>query len=190
MKRIFFISLFTLIAIQTFAKDSSKIWQAFEQAYQPAENHRGLISPHEGLDTSKIKSYVVVLKGGIPSERAPFYISWEDYDYRGVTIDGDEIKTRRGAIYTYLQKGDVLAVAGIDHLGKTLYLKLISPDIYVPENRSQEKRHSRVTVMLGYKLPKDVYKVDDSEKALALVNEWLKPFTNLDDAKAFAANIK
>jgi len=189
-----FFSFLSCIAVLVFAADAvakkpTNITKEFELLYPPAVDHRGLENPIESLDLSKMKSYAVILKGGIPAERAAFYIGWEDYDYRGATIDGDEIKTRRGPIYTFLQPGDVMAVVNADHLGRTLYIKMISADIYIPENRSQEKRHSRVTVMLGLKLPKDVYKDDNVQKAVEILGEWLRPFKDIDDAKTFGAKL-
>jgi len=192
MKRIaasiFFLFFFTL-TLNALAKGSSHILEEFQSLFKPAEVHRGLENPYEALDLAKVKSYAVVLKGGIPAERGAFYIGWEDYDYRGATIEGDEIKTRRGSIYTFLKPGDVMAVADVDHLGRTLYFKLISPDVYVPESRQQEKRHSRVTVLVGIKLPKDVAKEDNVQKALEIVFEWFKPFADINDAKAFGGEL-
>lgn len=192
MRRSFFciwIVLFTIIVSNVFAKGPAKIWQEFEMLYQPAGHHRALEGAHEAPDSSKLKTYVVLTRGGIPAERAAFYIGWGDYDYRGVTIDGDKMTTRRGGVYTFLKTGDVLAVAGIDHMGRTLYLKLITPEVYIPENRAGEKRHSRVTTQVAFKLPKDVYKEDDAQKAMDLLGEWFKPFMSIDDAKKFAEGL-
>ena len=186
--RFLFIVVF-VCASNALAAKTTKILNELEFVYPPAEWHRGLDSPSEPIDPLMVKSYAVILKGGIPAERAEFYIGWEDYDYRGASIEGDEIKTRRGSIYTFLRPGDVMAVVNIDHMGKRLYMKLISADVYIPENRSGEKRHSRVTVMLEFKLPKDVYNNDDAEKALELVSDWIKPFRDIDDAKAFGAGL-
>ncbi len=179
----------TAVSLAAFAKKPQKIWDEFVKNYQKAEWHYGLERAYEAPNPAKLKGYVVLVKGGLPAERAAFYIGWGDYDYRGVTIDGEKVTTRRGAPYTYLQKGDVLAIADTDHIGRTLYIELITADVYVPENRKGEKHHSRVTLQVGYKLPKDVYESDDPQKAMELLGEWFKPFTSLDDAKNFASQM-
>ena len=170
-----------------------KVERALRDSFPPAEWHHGLETAAEQIDPGKLRGYVVVLRGGIPAERARFFITWEDYDYRGVTIHadkGDEITTRRGAPYTYLQPGTVMAVADLSDFNTTAYLKLISPEVYVPDERALEKHHSRVTVMLGVKLPKDLLKADDEQAVLAKLDEWLKPFKSLDEAKAFATQLR
>jgi hypothetical protein len=172
------------------AKKSGKIWQEFERLYAPAEPNYGLERAVVAPDPSKWRGFVVLMKGGLPAERAAFYINWEDYDYRGVTIEGEKVKTRRGSIYTFMQKGDVMAIAGIDKMGRSLYLKLITPDVYIPENRQSDKRHSRVTNMINFKLPKDVCDSDDAERAMQLLEEWFKPFGSLDEALEFGFTLK
>lgn len=189
MKRIFFFIILILIWSGTSVGGGSKIWQVFDENYPSAKWHHGLETAAVKPDFSKIAGYVVLMKGGIPAERAEFYISWGEYDYRGVTIEGDKVKTRRGSIYTFLKSGDVMAIAKTNKIGRTFYLKLISPDVYIPDNRREDKRHSRVTTAVGIKLPKDVYDSDNTDAALNVFGGWFKPFTNLDDAKAFADTI-
>lgn len=186
MRRIFVFSSILLaaflFALTAHARLPAKIAEALAASYAPAEDHSALHSAYSPPDASKLHGYVVVLKGGIPAERARFFISWEDYDYRGavVQVDKEEATTRRGRPYTYLEKGDVMAVAEIEQSGSTIYLKLISPEIYKPAERQTEKRFSRVTVMLGFKFPKEVIKNDDAEEVLKKIGEWLKPFPNLE----------
>lgn len=190
MKRFLICLIFITVSCSiSWAKGPSKIWEEFERTYQPADWHRALESAYEQPNPSKLRGYVVLMRGGIPAERAAFYISWSDYDYRGVTIDGDKVTTRRGQPYTYLQTGDVLAIADTDRMGRILYLKLITPEVYIPENRANQKHHSRATTQIAFKMPKDVYKGDDAGKAMELLGEWFKPFTNIDDAKSFAVSL-
>lgn len=179
-----------LVPLTICAKGPSNIRLELEATYPPSIWYKGFEDAHDAPDLSRIKSYVVLEKGGLPAERAAFYISWGDYDYRGVTIDGDKISTRRGTIYTYLQKGDILAVTDTDMIGRTVYLKLMTPEIYRPENREGQKRFSRVTLQACFKIPKDVYKADDAQGAVALLGDWFRPFKNYDDAKAYAATIR
>lgn len=180
----------TFFCLNAHAKKDEKIWQEFQNLYAPAQANYGLDRAVVAPDPSKWGAFVVLMKGGLPAERAAFYINWGDYDYRGVTIDGEKVSTRRGSVYTFMQKGDVMAVAGTDKMGRSLYLKLITPDVYIPENRQSDKRHSRVTNMINFKLPKDVYKSDDAEKAVQLLKEWLQPFKNLDEAVNFGLSLK
>lgn len=184
--------VFTLAAGQAWAMPPA-INEAVLKDYTPAIWHRGLETAYEGVDVSKLKKFVVIEQGGVPAERARHFITWSDYDYRGSVIhvdDGDRISTRRGRPYTYLQRGDIMAVAGIKYYRTTVYLKLISADVYVPRNRQLDKRHSRVTVMLGFKFPGDVIKGDDAKAVMAEIGSWLRPFSNLEEAKAYASGLR
>jgi hypothetical protein len=163
------------------------------KTFTPAIENRGLETAYVEPDPGKFRNFVVVEKGGIPAERARHFITWSEYDYRGVVIhlgEDDRVTTRRGKPYTYLKRGDVMAVAGIKYFSNTIYLKLISDDVYVPLTRSHDKRHSRVTVMLGFKFPKGVIKGDESEAVIAEMEKWLKPFPTLSQAKAYSVQLK
>lgn len=166
---------------------------AVREDFTPAILNRGLETAYVQPDPSKFRDFVVLERGGVPAQQARFFVTWSDYDYRGVVIhlsDGDRISTRRGRPYTYLQRGDVMAVAGIKYFNTTIYLKLISPEVYVPENKRHDKRHSRVTVMLGFKFPKGVIKKDDADAVIAKMIEWLKPFPNITAAQAYASGMR
>lgn len=193
MKRFsFLIVAFLVVALpgNVYAKRTPNIWKAFEYNYAPASGSKGLNTAAADLDLKTIKTYVVVMKGGIPAERAAFWISWAEYDYRGVTIDNDSIDTRRGEVYTYLQTADVMAVAGLDQRGSALYMKLISPEIYIPENKKSEKRHSRVTNEVGIKLPNQIYRYDDARGAMSYIADWFRPFSTLETAKRFSREMR
>lgn len=175
-----------------FAKTPQRILAAVIEAYPPAQDHRGLQSAYEQPEKDKMRGYGVMEQGGIPAERARFYITWSDYDYRGVVLhlgEADKMTTRRGNPYTYLNRGDVMAVTGIKNFNDTIYLNLLSKDVYVPENRTMEKHHSRVTVMLGFKFPKEVLERDDPAEVLAVMSQWVKPFRDLSSAATYAKGI-
>jgi len=170
-----------------------KIEELLASTYPPAMPSKALDTAHYDLNIDTLKGYVVMEQGGIPAERARFFIEWQEYDYRGVVVHLDEdnkVTTRRGSPYCYLQRGDVLAVAGMKIFNRTVYLKLITPKIYIPELRSTEKRYSRVTVMLGFRLPKEIYNSDDASAAIELIEKWLKPFKDYDSAAAYALTIR
>ena len=182
-----------LLVMPAQAKFPPKIKEAVFDAYPPAEPHRALETAYEQPDPSKMKGFVVLEQGGIPAEQARFFISWQEYDYRGVVIHlekDDKMTTRRGAPYTYLKRGDVMAVAGIKYFHRTVYLKLLSSDIYMPETKRKEKRHSRVTVMLGFRFPKKIMKEDNAKEVISAIEKWLRPFPNVKEAKAYAKEIK
>lgn len=169
-----------------------KFMEAVRDAYPPGEPHRGFETAYEDLDPNKLRGFIVVQQGGIPAERARFFISWDDYDYRGATIHLDEqgrISTRIGSVYAYLQRGDVMTVADVKQFGDVVYLNLITPDVYIPDARGVEKRHSRVTVGLGFEIPKSVVKSGDADELLRLMAEWVKPFKNKDDADRYAREL-
>ncbi|MFH1829662.1 MAG: hypothetical protein ABH871_02645 [Pseudomonadota bacterium] len=196
MKKVFSIFAIAVVylcshAICAHAKETA-IDDTVFNAYTPAIMHYGLISAYENPDPSKLRNFVVLENGGIPAERARFFITWSDYDYRGVVIHldkEDKITTRRGKPYAYLKRGDVMAVVDYKRFNNTIYLKLLSADVYVPENRKNDKRHARVSVMLGFKFPKDVFKNDDADAVIAKMEEWIKPFPDLQQAMAYATVI-
>ena len=130
---------------------------------------------------------------GLQRSRPVILSVGREYDYRGVTVhmaDDGRITTRRGKPYTYLQRGDVMAVAGVKFFHNTIYLRLLSANVYIPENKRKEKRYSRVTVMLGFKFSKKDLESGGAKKILAAIEEWVKPFMNESDAKAYAAGLK
>ena len=189
--------LIVLAAVSLMGADAQaglppKIMKAVLKAYTPAIDNRALHTAYEKVDPGQMRGYAVMERGGVPAERARFFISWSDYDYRGVVIhlgEDNRMTTRRGSPYTYLRRGDVMAVTGVKDFNKTIYLKLMSADVYVPENRTKEEKHSRVTVMLGFKFPKDVLKRGDADEVLRVMNEWVKPFPNLTSAEAYAGEV-
>ena len=127
----------------------------FEQVFVPAIPHQGLVNAQYPLEMDKIKTFIVVEKGGlIPANRATFLFTPQDYDYRGARIEVDgKVKTRAGWVYTYLYKGLIMAVAGVVYSGDHIYIKLISLKDVVLE-KYPEKKATKVTVMLGFKFTK------------------------------------
>ncbi|MBT3181065.1 MAG: hypothetical protein HN337_00995 [Deltaproteobacteria bacterium] len=175
------------------AKVSANVRKMVASNYPAAAENKSLLTAHDPFQMDALRGFVVLKKGGIPMERARHFISWQEYDYRGVVVHldkNDKITTRRGRPYGYLQRGDVLAVAELKYFRNTIYLKLITPDVYIPDSRQSEKRHSRVTVMLGFRFPKEVFKSDNVAAVMAGLKQWLEPFNNLNEAKAFGAGLK
>jgi hypothetical protein len=174
------------------AKLSQQVWDAIQTAYTPAVWNDALGTAHENPDPSKFRNYVVALQGGIVVERAKLLLGWKgEYDYRGTTINLEKgtVKTRRGSKYTYLQPGDVMAVAKLDKLGNKIYMGIISPEIYKPSNRLSDKHFSRVTATVVFDLPSAIARSDDPQPALDALGEWLRPFSNLKDALTFAYSV-
>lgn len=193
MKKLIFV--FTMMSVLGFCADaqaklSQPVWDAVQQAYTPAVQNPTLETAYDELDKSKLKDFVVVMRGGLATARAKRFITWAEYDYRGVTINlsKDTVKNRRGSVYAYLQRGDVMAVAKLDKLLNTVYVSLISPEIYRPANRTKDKHFSRVTTVVTFKLPKDIAESDDPTAALAAMSEWLRPFPDFEQAFAYSQN--
>ncbi|MFH1874339.1 MAG: hypothetical protein ABH859_04040 [Pseudomonadota bacterium] len=180
MKKLIFIISLTLIALISLKAQADLL----EKNFPAATPSRGLETAAVDLDPATINGYVVVMKEGIPAEQAQFYISWGDYDYRASKVEDGKIKTRRGKIYTFLQPGDIMAVVNTIKFGQRFNIRLISPTPYVPLDRPKDKRHSRVTCSVGFKLPKN------EQQGLATIEKWLKPFANYNDAKDYAEGLK
>lgn len=192
MRKTFLIFLCaTFISIPVVAKDS-KIKQMMAENFPKAETSKGLQYAGEPLDPGTLKGFVVVKQGGIAAQMARYFIDWDEYDYRGVQVDvpDGKVSTRRDPVYTYLKKGDILAVVDVKYFGRIIYLKLITPDIYIPETRMQEKRHSRVTLTLGFKMPSEFFKQDDADAVMNAIKCWVEPFKSLNDAESFASKIR
>ena len=190
---LFLLLILTLSAAGNAHAVTEEVDQTILKEYTPAIWNKGLETAYVEPDPAKFRSFVVVERGGIPAERARYFITWSDYDYRGVVIhlsEDDKITTRRGSPYTYLKRGDVMAVAGIKYFNRTIYLKLISAEVYLPPNRIRDKRHSRITVMLGFKFPKSVIEDGDADAIISVMNQWLRPFSDLAEAKAYAGGMR
>ncbi len=190
--RAMLVLILLVIPSMVFAKIPPKIEKVVFSQFVPALSNPGIISAYTDPDPAKMRTYVVIERGGIPAERATFFISWSDYDYRGAVINlakNDRITTRRGGVYTYLQKGDVMAVTGVRVFGSTVYVKLLSADVYRPEAREKDKRFARVSVEVGFKFPKEVFKTDDADTVIKTMLEWFTPFSSRDEAFAYAETI-
>lgn len=192
-KKIFLIFTAVIIFPTTLlAKSGKEIEAAVASNFPPAVHNKSIDTAHYELNKGALRGFVVVKRGGIPAERARFFIEWQEYDYRGSVIhmkDG-RITSRRGRPYTYLQPGDVMAVAGIKYFNNAVYLKLISVDVYFPLLVDSAKRHSRVTCMPGFKFDSKIFKGDDARAVIAGISEWLEPFDNENKAKEYGAKIK
>lgn len=185
-----FFSLFFMGAAS--AKIPPKIESVVTATYPPPVHTKAIDTAHYDLNMESLNGFVVLEQGGIPAERARFFIEWQEYDYRGVVVNlekNGKVTTRRGKPYCFLRKGDVLAVAGIKIFNRTVYLKLITPKVYIPEVRKTEKRHSRVTVMLGVKFPKEAFKTDDAKLVIDEMEKWVKPFRKYDAAVAYSSAV-
>lgn len=152
-----------------------RIAAALLQYYPPAVWHRGLETAHESLDRTKLRGFVTVRKEGIPAERARFFISWQEYDYRTALVENGQVTTRRGNVYAYVMPGTTMTVTAIESFGRNIYLRLITPDVYVPPEHGGDKRHARVTVRFGIRFPQEVFDRDDAATVVAAFADWLTP---------------
>ena len=182
--------LIILLPAISFAKSARQFMGRVNDVYPSAERSQSFITAAEDLELSVVNSYVILMQGGIPAERAERFIGWGPYDYRGtnVNLETQRVTTRRGSVYTYLKKGDILAVANVISIGRLIYFKLITPEVYTPINRIVDKHHSRVTLTLIFSIPKKYRENGNSEKVLELLKGWLVPFRRYADAKAFSAD--
>lgn len=180
------------ISVQAQAKISDPVWQAIINTYRPAVWSEQLESAYRDPDPANFRSCVVVMVNDMAAERAERFISWGNYDYRAVKLNLSDgrVKNRRGKAYTYLQPGDVMAVVGLNKIGNTISMKLMSPDVYRPLNRAKDKKFSRVTNTVQIKLPKALAAGGTPEQVLLMVAQYLKPFPNIQMAQRFASAAK
>lgn len=157
----------------------------WNETFQAAEAHPGLLHGYDVFEAGKIKQYAVLLQDGIPAEQPPSFITWQDYDYRAAVVDGQKIKTHRGKAYAHLRRGTVMAVVAPDHFANRLYVKLISAEPYRAAN-DQAKDIARVTVMLGFKFPRKVLAKDEVSPIQQVLDQWLKLFSTRAEAEQFA----
>lgn len=150
------------------ARLPEKISNALHERYPPATWHEALAKAYEHPDPEKLRGFVKIKKEGIPAEQARYFISWQEYEYRWATVRDGIVKTRKGKPHVMLQPGDVMAVVSIESFWRTISLRLISPDVYIPNG-------SRVTVEFGVQFPKKVFKEDDVDTVLKAFGEWLEP---------------
>lgn len=185
---IFFVLVFCF-SFTASAKISKEIKDAVLVKYVPAVSHPGLDSAQQPLEPEKLRTAVVVMKGDvIPAERAFYLITPQNYDYRGAIVEGEKVKTRAGKPYIYIPRGTVMVVADDVFSGKTIYLKLLSiKKITSPIN--PKKKPTRVTVMLGFKFDKSILESGDASQVLATIDEWVKPFNDIEEAMKYGDTI-
>jgi hypothetical protein len=164
--------------------------QVIESHFEPAKEHPGLRHAQEYLRSGNLRSFVTLEQGGIPAAKAEYFIANTDYDYRPVVIDvaNGQFTMRRGKTYTYLDRGQVMIIAGVRYSGRTVYLELLSPSVH-EKHQIQEKNPSRVSVLLGFKLPADLVKRGDGAAMVEHMQRWVKPFRSLQAAMAYAQHI-
>lgn len=165
----------TLFAVKSFAGISGDLVERFKDYYKPATPHKGLEFAYTDPDPTKVDGFVTIRGSGIPAQRADYFLNWDSYDYRNVIIDGDDIKTRPGKPYTYIRPDTVMIVVDIKKEGSAIYFKLLSKDIYVPEDKADKKHFSRVSVNLGIKFPRKMVEMSDFEGMKSIVDKWFTP---------------
>lgn len=187
---VFLLVLITVAySASAYAKISKEIKAAIAERYTPSLPQEGLYNAQKGLERDKLRNFVVVEKGDvIPAERAFYLITPQKYDYRGAVIDGDRVKTRLGKPYIYIPRGTPMVIAANVFSGRTIYLKLLSiKKLKSPIN--PKKKPTRVTVMLGFKIDKTTLASNDLQKIFAKIDEWVRPFTSLQETMKYADSI-
>lgn len=178
------------LASPAWAKVSDPVRKAVAAEYLAAVEHPGLHSAQEPLEPGHLRGFVTLIQGGIPAAKADWFVTNQDYEYRPVVVDvaTNTLRSRRGKIYTFLDTGQVMLIAGLQYSGNTVYLQLLSVEPFTPTAR-EERHPSRVGVMLGFKLPKAMLAGDGAEVLQAL-QAWVRPFPDRAGAEAFAATLR
>lgn len=161
---------------------------AVDGHFAPAQPHRGLETAQEPIDAAKVHTYVTLAHGAIAAAKAEWFVTNQAYEYRPVLIDVAKgtITTRRGKVYTYLDRGVVMMVTATEYSGNTIYLKLLSADVH----RSMKEKHpSRVGVMLGFKFPAAQLSDSNANAVIAEIQKWVRPFRDYRAAAEFSAQL-
>lgn len=187
MRWISVIALGLMLPASLHAKVAQSVRDQIATRFPPAIAHRGLESAQAPIEPQKLRGFVVLERDGLPAEKAYWFITNQDYEYRPAIIDGEMLTTRRGSTYTYLKRGQVMAIAGIEYSGNTVYFKLLSVES-VARAAKEEKHSSRVATMLGFKLTKTLA-AGAADPVLQLIEGWLKPFPDRASAEAYAAQL-
>lgn len=167
------------------AKVSDETKQQFLSKFTPAVPHWALENGHEAPSPDKLRGYVVMMKGGVPTGRAYWFMTMAEYEYRPVDVVNDELKTYRGKPYVHLMPGQVMLISDVSFSNRMIYLKLLSPNILVPGDR-KEKHPSRASVMIGFKLPEEAMDNANMDEIYKTVEQWVRPFQDSSSASQFA----
>ncbi len=159
---------------------------AVDAQYAPAQWHRGLDNAQDAIDPDKIRTYVTLVEGGLPAAKAEWFVTNQDYEYRPVVVDTAKrsFKSRRGKVYTHLERGLVMVVAATAYSGNTIYLKLLSADVY---RKGGEKHPSRVGIMLGFKF--SAAQLRNTDAVISEMMRWVRPFRDFQGASEFAQQL-
>ncbi len=188
-KRAFGVTLLAALCVAqvAHAKIPASVRTMVENIFAPALPHRGLTTAQEPLQPNLLHGAVRLLLGAIPAEKADWYITNTKYDYRPTVIDvaTEEQTTRRGHVYTYLDRGQIMIISAVEYSGSTIYLKLLSPDA-MQRSGGGEAHPSRLAAMVGFKFS-DALLNGPADAVITAMQKWLEPFASIESA--FAATM-
>jgi len=172
------------------AKVSKEFRALFEETFVPATPDEGFVTAQAELQIDKVKTFVVIEKDNIiPAGRAFYMFTAQEYEYRGAVVDGEQVKTRHGKIYTFLPKGAIMALVSDVYSGRHIYLKLLSLRS-IPSTLHPKMEETRAAVMLGFKFDKSILKNEEMDKVRSAIDGWVKPFKTYTEAFTYSEKIK
>ncbi len=169
------------------AKYKEPVRRSVLQLFQPAIPHRGLKTAQAPLEMDKIRSFVVLVQGGLAAERAYWFITNQEYNFHPVVVDiaKGAIKSRRGKVATYLDRGTIMALVDVKFSGSTIYFRLLSVDVQ-GDTGAKRAPPSRVGLLLGLKLPANIAKSAEAAVILKNIEQWIVPYQSYAEAKTAA----
>lgn len=188
--RLWTIAAIMMVGALAWAKPAPELVSALEQAFAPADFHKGLVSSQENLESAKLRGYAVIKKSGIPASHAVWFISHQDYEFRPLTITDTAAKTHFGSVDVTLDPGTVMLVVDTVVQGHTVNIRLLSTDVVVPKDVKLTSRHTRAGVSLVFKFPKLQMQASDAPAILERIEEYVMPASSLAQAEQIAMQVR
>lgn len=188
MKKIFFILCALLISSpSTFAANNEDLLKIVKAYYPIAEQHPGLVNEQDNLDRKKVKTYVVIMKEGVPASFPKRFISWQEHQYAASLVKNGKIKLLRGQdFFRTLNPGEIMMVSGLEAFGKKVWLKLLSVELEKYHSESKSKP-AHLSSAFGMQFDQKLLNFPDSTVIVQLLSEWIRPFSSYEAAQEFSA---
>lgn len=185
-KNIVFILALLIMAGVAQAKPAQELVDAVNNMFPSAEEHHGVKNSQHPLEMSKVHSFAVTRKGGIPAGTAFWFITKQQYDFRPFLIEDDRAHTFFGKPDVVLEAGTVMVVASTEIFRKTVQIKLLSVDVISERGGTPSSGDTRAAVALTFKFPNLNMSAADIPVVLDKIQQYIMPASSLAQANQIA----